>query len=94
MGVSNETLTTELLRHVEHIVDLNNTKVRVETLQSREIRKDVAAPADITLAWTEFEFSGCGSITLIIDRNVIDAVVRPAAEFPDVVRDLDCKTVV
>lgn len=92
--VGNETFSTELFRHVEYIVDLNDAKVRVEALKSRQVRQDVTAPSDITFSWAKLEFTCCGSITFIVDGNVVDTVVWSAAELPDIVSDFDCEAVV
>ena len=94
MWVGNETFSTELFRHVEYIVDLNDAKVRVEALKPRQVRQDVTAPSDITFSWAKLEFTCCGSITFIVDGNVVDTVVWSAAELPDIVSDFDCKAIV
>ena len=93
MRVGHQSLTTELLGHIENVVDLNDTKMRIESLEPWQVGKNVTAPSNVTLSRTKLEFPGGRAITLIVDRNVVDAVVRSTAEFPDVVGDFDGETV-
>ena len=93
MWIGDQAFAPKLFWHVKDIVDLNNTEVGVQTLQSWQVWQDIATPADITFPGPKFELSGRGAITLVIDRDVIHAVVGSAAEFPDVVGNFDGKTV-
>ena len=92
--IGNKSFTAELLGHVEYVVDLNDAKMRIQTLQPWNVGQNVAAPSDVTFSGAELEFSGGRSIAFVIDGDVVDTVVRTAAEFPNVVGDLDGEAVV
>ena len=92
--IGNESFTAELLGHIEYVVDLNDAKMRIQTLQPWNIGQNVAVPSNVTFSRAELEFSGGRSIAFIIDGDVVDTVVRTAAEFPNLASDLDGEAVV
>ena len=93
MWIRNQPLAAKFLWHVKHIVDLHDAEMRIQAFESWKIGQDVAAPANVAFSRTEFPLSGCRPIALVELRYVIDAVVWPATEFPNVVRDFDCEAV-
>ena len=92
--IGNKSFTAELLGHVEYFVDLNDAKIPIQTLQPWNVGQNVGAPSDVTFSGAEPEFSGGRSIAFIIDGDVVDTVMRIAAEFPNVASDLDGEAVV
>ena len=94
MRVGHQSLPAQLLGHIEDVVDLHDAKMRVETLESWQVGKDVAAPSNVTFPRTELEFPRGRAITLVVDRDVVNTVVRSTAEFPNVVGDFDGETIV
>ena len=94
MWESNQAFAADLFWHIKHVIDLHDTVVRIQSLQTREIWQDVRAPANVTFAWAKFEFTSRGAIHFIVFGNVVDAVVRPAAKLPHIVGDFNRETVV
>ena len=92
--VGHEPFVAELLGHVEDVVDLDDAEVRVEALEAWEVGEDIGAPADVALARTPVEDAGGGAVHLVVFGNVVHAVVWAAAEFPDVLGDLDGEAIV
>lgn len=94
MGVGNQALISQFLGHVEDIVYLDDTKVRVKPLESFKIGEDIRAPADVALAWTPVEDAGRRTIHFVILGDVIHTVVRATTEFPYVVSNFDGEAIV
>lgn len=92
--IGDPAFVAQFLRLVEDIVDLHDAVVRVESVQAWDVWQDVAAPADVAFAWAELELTGGWSVAFVQLGNVVHAVVRSAAEFPDVVGHFDGKAVV
>ena len=48
MRISDQPPVTLFLRHVEHVVDLNDAIVRIASLEPRNVRQNVTRPVDVT----------------------------------------------
>ena len=94
MGVGDQALISQFLRHIEDIVHLDDTEVRVKPLESFEVGKDVRAPADVAFARTPVEDASSRPIHFVILGDVIHAVVRATTELPYIVSNFDGEAIV
>jgi len=94
VGVGDQALISQFSRHIEDIVHLDDTEVRVKPLESFEVGKDVRAPADVAFARTPVEDASSRPIHFVILGDVIHAVVRATTELPYIVSNFDGEAIV
>ena len=94
MGVGDQALISQFLRHIEDIVHLDDTEVRVKPLESFEVGKDVRAPADVAFARTPVEDASSRPIHFIVLGDMIHTIVRATTELPNVVSNFDGEAIV
>ena len=81
-------------RTIKHVVDLDDAEVGEESIGTRNIADQITLTTNVASSGAVLKWSVGRTAPFVFNGPMIYAVVWAGSKLPDVVRNLDCKTVV